>query len=84
MDKAIITVTHLGQDYSTISVNGEEFETSLGLGEAIIEAQKRYIITQSENGHNIDSTRVFGGRVYKVVDNNRTVLTTYEYVKSAN
>lgn len=84
MDKAIITVTHLGQDYSTISVNGEEFETSLGLGEAIIEAQKKYIVIQSKDGYNIGNKGVFGGRVYKVVDNNRTVLTTYEYVKSAN
>lgn len=33
MDK--IKVTHLGEDYSTIEVNGEEFEASLGLGEAI-------------------------------------------------
>ena len=31
----MLKVTHLGEDYSTIEVNGEEFEASLGLGEAI-------------------------------------------------
>lgn len=35
--KKIIKVTHLGEDYATIEVNGEEFQTSLGLGEKLQE-----------------------------------------------
>lgn len=32
----MIKVTHLGEDYATVEIDGEEFETSLGLGEAIL------------------------------------------------
>jgi hypothetical protein len=31
----MIKVTHFGEDYATVEVDGVEFETSLGLGEAI-------------------------------------------------
>lgn len=31
-----IEVTHLGEDYATVAVNGKEFETSKGLGIAIM------------------------------------------------
>ena len=29
-------VTHLGEDYSTIEIAGEEYQASLGLGEALL------------------------------------------------
>ncbi len=32
----MIKVTHLGEDYSTIEIEGEEYEESLGFGEALI------------------------------------------------
>lgn len=35
-----IKVTHLGEDYSTIEVDGEEFQASLGLGEALLKVLK--------------------------------------------
>lgn len=35
-----IEVTHLGEDYATVSVNGKEFETSLGLGIALMSVAK--------------------------------------------
>lgn len=39
----IIEVTHIGEDYATIKVKGTagEFQTSRGLGEAIIKAYER-------------------------------------------
>lgn len=37
-DQMRLTVRHLGEDYSIITVEGTEFETSLGVGEALIEA----------------------------------------------
>lgn len=36
----IINVIHFGDDYSVIKVGNREFETSLGLGEAIHDALK--------------------------------------------
>jgi len=33
----MIKVTHLGEDYAIVEINGEEFETSLGFGEALFE-----------------------------------------------
>lgn len=41
MNNTNIIVTHLGEDYATVEINGEEFETSLGLGEAILKAQRK-------------------------------------------
>lgn len=35
-----IKVTHLGEDYSTIEVDGEEYQASLGLGEALLKVLK--------------------------------------------
>ncbi len=35
-----IKVTHLGEDYSTIEVNGYEFEASLGLGQELLKVLK--------------------------------------------
>jgi len=32
----MIKVTHIGEDYSTIEVDGKAFQASLGLGEAIL------------------------------------------------
>lgn len=32
----MINTTHLGEDYSIVEIDGEEYETSLGLGEAIL------------------------------------------------
>lgn len=31
----MIKVTHFGEDYATVEIDGKEFETSLGLGEAL-------------------------------------------------
>ena len=43
----MIKVTHLGQDYATVEVNGNEFETSLGLGEALLEESESKIVYRS-------------------------------------
>lgn len=43
----MIQVTHLGEDYSTIEVNGTEYEASLGLGEAIMEETESKIVHRS-------------------------------------
>lgn len=40
-----IKVTHLGEDYATVDIEGEEFETSLALGEALIIALEQKQIT---------------------------------------
>lgn len=41
--------THIGEDYSIVSVNGKEFETSLGLGLAIsAHAPKETMTTEQE------------------------------------
>ncbi len=35
-----IKVTHLGEDYATVKIGNEEFQTSLGLGEALIDLSR--------------------------------------------
>lgn len=49
-----INVTHYGEDYATVTVNGEDFETSLGLGEAIAKALK----APAENDNTIKKIHV--------------------------
>lgn len=79
-----IEVTHFGEDYATIEVNGKEFEVAKGLGEAIVEAQ------EAEITHNFYSTQDFpaigstfeqDGKTYEVVDNAVINQSTAKLVK---
>lgn len=39
-----IKVTHLGEDYATVEIDGEEYQTSLGLGEAIFKLTENKLL----------------------------------------
>ena len=65
-------ITHIGEDYATIEVNGSEFEIAKGLGLAIKEEQLKVVT------HNYYSKQDFpkrgsifetNGIRYEVVDN---------------
>ena len=43
-----IKVSHLGEDYATIDIEGEEYETSKGLGEALMGALEQKKPTDQE------------------------------------
>lgn len=68
----IIKVTHFGEDYATVEVNGKEFEVAKGLGEAIVEAQEK-TVTHNFYSRNdfpaLGSTFEQNGKTYKVTDN---------------
>lgn len=51
-----IEVTHIGEDYSTIAVNGKEFECPLGLGLALM-AHKDEPSLQQVKVENMSSSR---------------------------
>lgn len=42
-EKNMLKVTHLGEDYADVTINGEEFQTSRQVGEALkkVKAQKK-------------------------------------------
>lgn len=72
-----IITTHLGEDYGTVEVDGKEFETSLGLAEAIFEVGKTIEIhTEFIGGLPLGSTYERDGKKYKVTNNNKTIVTT--------
>lgn len=67
-----IKVTHIGEDYATIEVDGQEFETSRGLGEAIIEAEESVKTTHfysKVDFPEIGSVFQIEGNTYRVEDN---------------
>lgn len=79
-----IEVTHVGEDYATVEVNGVEFETSKGLGEAIIEEQEN-IITHNYLSRNdlpaLGSTFEVEGKTYEVINNSVLNQSTAKRVK---
>lgn len=79
-----IKVTHFGEDYAIIEVNGHEFEVAKGLGEAIVEAQEE-IITHNfysrQDFPEIGSTFEQDGKTYKVIDNTVINQSTSQLVR---
>lgn len=79
-----IKVTHVGEDYATIEVNGVEFQTSKGLGETIFEAQEQYDVVQYYSKMDfpaIGSRYEKEGNTYEVANNSVINQTTAKLVK---
>lgn len=68
-----IKVTHLGEDYSTIEVKGEEYQGSLGLGEALLKVlkEKQPVFVGKVKVENMQSPR--GGAVA-----NQFIISMYD------
>ena len=77
-----IKVTHLGEDYATVEVDGVEFQTSLGLGEALLELNKLIEVNyySSNTLPAIGEQITRGGDVYEVIDNSTRHISTMKLV----